>query len=184
MSCTARPAWCNYVDRHRRSNSNLRRDASRASWSDHGRKSRAGNGRSLTSEGRLVRREGLGSCRSRTGSADQSSQRQLSRAHSRAKTTPPCIFYRSCGKAITAPTFGSMPYSFDLILSLPKDDIKGDIFIRCPITGQPVPTGLHTGTVVFHTLPKIKIRMHCPACQKDHWWNCTEAWVVESTQPN
>jgi hypothetical protein len=61
-----------------------------APWSDHGCKSRAGNGQSLTSEGRLVRREGLGSCRSRTGSADQSSQRQLSRAHGRAKTGPPC----------------------------------------------------------------------------------------------
>jgi hypothetical protein len=77
-----------------------------------------------------------------------------------------------------------MPYSLDAILSLPKDDIKGDIFIRCPTTGQPVPTGLHTGTVVFDTLPKIQMRMRCPACQKDHWWNCTMAWVVESARPN
>jgi hypothetical protein len=71
-----------------------------------------------------------------------------------------------------------MPYSLDTILSLPNDAIKGDIFIRCPTTGQPIPTGLHTGTVVFDTLPKIQMRMHCPACQKDRW--CTGTWVIES----
>jgi hypothetical protein len=60
-----------------------------------------------------------------------------------------------------------MPFSLDEILPSPKDGIKGDIFIRCPTTGQPVPTGLHTGTVVFDTLPKIEMRTHCPACQKD-----------------
>ena len=59
-----------------------------------------------------------------------------------------------------------MSYSLDTILPSPKDGIKGDIFIRCPTTGQPVPTGLHTGTVVFDTLPKIEMRMHCPACQR------------------
>ena len=65
-----------------------------------------------------------------------------------------------------APTFGDMPYSLDAILPSPEDGIKGDIDIRCPTTGQPVPTGLHTGTVVFDTLPKIEMRMRCPACQK------------------
>ena len=77
-----------------------------------------------------------------------------------------------------------MSYSLDAILPSPEDGIKGDIFIRCPNTGQPVPTGLHTGTVVFDTLPKIDMRMHCPACQKYHWWDCTRAWVIESAQPS
>lgn len=44
-------------------------------------------------------------------------------------------------------------------------------------------SGLHTGTVVFDTLPKIEMRMRCPACHKNHWWNCTRAWVIESTRP-
>jgi hypothetical protein len=92
--------------------------------------------------------------------------------------------YRTCGKAVTGSTFSNMPYSLDAILPSPKHGINGDIFIRCPTTGQPVPTGLDTETVVFHTLPKIEMCMHCPACQKDHWWNCTRAWVVESTQPS
>ena len=61
--------------------------------------------------------------------------------------------------------------------------MTGDIFIRCPTTGRPVPTGLHTGTVVFDTLPNIEMRMRCPACQEDHTWNSTKAWVVESPKP-
>ena len=91
---------------------------------------------------------------------------------------------------LTHPTEGArrrsttMSYSLDAILASPEDGIKGDIFIRCPNTGQPVPTGLHTGTVVFDTLPKIDMRMHCPACQKYHWWDCTRAWVIESAQPS
>jgi hypothetical protein len=31
-----------------------------------------------------------------------------------------------------------MPYSLYAILPSPKDGIKGDIFIRCPTTGQPI----------------------------------------------
>jgi hypothetical protein len=88
---------------------------------------------------------------------------------------PALYIYRSCGQAATAPTSSNMPYSLDAILPSPKDGIEGDIFIRCPTTGQAVPTGLHTATVVFNTLPKIEMRMHCPACQKDHWWNCARA---------
>jgi hypothetical protein len=85
---------------------------------------------------------------------------------------------------VSAPAFENMPYSLDAILPPPEDGATGDIFIRCPTARQPVPTGLHTGSVVFDTLPKIQMRMHCPACQKDHWWNCTMAWVVESARPN
>jgi len=75
-----------------------------------------------------------------------------------------------------------MRYSLDAVLPSPKDVIKGDIFILCPTTGQPVPTGLHTDTVVFHTLPKVEMHMQCPACHKNHSWNRTRAWVIESTQ--
>ena len=60
---------------------------------------------------------------------------------------------QSCNR----PHIKQLPYSLDAILASPNDGIKGDIFIRCPITGQPVPTGLHT--VVFDTLPKIEMRI-------------------------
>jgi len=86
---------------------------------------------------------------------------------------------QSCNR----PHIKQLPYSLDAILASPNDGIKGDIFIRCPITGQPVPTGLHTGTVVFDTLPKIEMRMHCPACHKKHWWNCTKAWDIGTNRP-
>ena len=60
---------------------------------------------------------------------------------------------QSCNR----PHIKQLPYSLDAILASPNDGIKGDIFIRCPTPGQPVPTGLHT--VVFDTLPKIEMRI-------------------------
>jgi hypothetical protein len=77
-----------------------------------------------------------------------------------------------------------MPYSFETILPPPKDRMTGDICIRCPTTGQPVPTGLDTETVVFDALPKIDLRMQCPACGKAHIWDRTKAWVVERRKTN
>ena len=80
-----------------------------------------------------------------------------------------------------------MRYSLDAVLPSPKDVIKGDIFILCPTTGQPVPTGLHTDTVVFHTLPKVEMHMQCPACHKNHSWNrcpCSQIYrISESVHP-
>ena len=105
------------------------------------------------------------------------------RSSPHAEQAPTCIsglLQQSCNRT----HIGYMPYSLDAILPLPKDAIKGDIFILCPTTGQPVPTGLHTDTVVFHTLPKIEMRMRCPACHKNHSWNCTRAWVIESPPPS
>jgi len=78
--------------------------------------------------------------------------------------------------------FSNMPYSLETVLPTPKHDMKGDIFIRCPTTGQPVPTGLDTETVVFETLPTIDLLMRCPACQQPRVWNWTKAWIVKSAK--
>ena len=106
-----------------------------------------------------------------------------------APRRPTLYFFGCCSKAVAASTPTSMVYSLDAILSSPKAGIKRDytargldrrgseIFIQCPTTGQPIPTGLHTGTVVFDILSNIEMRMHCPACREDHTWNCTTGLV-------
>lgn len=42
-----------------------------------------------------------------------------------------------------------MPYSLETILQTPKQQMKGDLFIRCPTTGQPIPIDLHTEIVAL-----------------------------------
>ena len=148
----------------------------RAPWHDQSLEDGSRDGRSLFFAPKgPVWHQSLGSGRRRTSASRQNGINGRPHAHSRPT---------SCGTSPTAPTLGDMPYSLDAILPSPKDAIKGDIFILCPTTGKPVPTGLHTDTVVFHTLPKIEMRMRCPACQEDHTWKCTNAWVIESAPPS
>ena len=39
----------------------------------------------------------------------------------------------------------------------PENCHMSDILIYCPVTGQPVPTGLDTETVIFESLPNVEI---------------------------
>ncbi len=57
------------------------------------------------------------------------------------------------------------------------------IFINCPTTGSPVPTGLTTNAVVFHSLPPVAVPLCCPACGKMHKWKPQDAWVGHGAQP-
>ncbi len=50
--------------------------------------------------------------------------------------------------------------------------------IRCPVTGQPVTTGIETERAVLRRLPKVAARMHCPACGQEHIWNVSAAWLA------
>jgi hypothetical protein len=52
-----------------------------------------------------------------------------------------------------------------------------NIFITCPSTGIPVPTGLTTNAVVFHSLPPVAIPLCCAACGKMHKWKPQDAWI-------
>jgi hypothetical protein len=52
-----------------------------------------------------------------------------------------------------------------------------NIFINCPTTGIPVPTGLTTNAVVFHSLPAVAVPLCCPACGKMHKWKPQDAWI-------
>lgn len=58
-----------------------------------------------------------------------------------------------------------------------------NIFINCPTMGIPVPTGLSTNPVVFHSLPAVAVPLCCPACGKMHKWKPQDAWVGHGVSP-
>jgi len=51
------------------------------------------------------------------------------------------------------------------------------VLIRCPNTGEPVPTGIETEPTVFRKLPKVSSKMRCPACGEEHVWSVKSAWL-------
>ena len=57
-----------------------------------------------------------------------------------------------------------------------------NIFINCPTMGIPVPTGLTTNSVVFHSLPAVAVPLCCPACGKMHKWKPQDAWIGHGVQ--
>jgi predicted RNA-binding Zn-ribbon protein involved in translation (DUF1610 family) len=50
--------------------------------------------------------------------------------------------------------------------------------IKCPNTGLSVTTAIEIEPSVFHQLPKIASRMHCPACGNEHIWMTSSAWLA------
>src|SRR5580704_10562662 len=57
-----------------------------------------------------------------------------------------------------------------------------DIFIQCPRTGAPVPTGLKTEWVVLRSLPPVAVPLRCPACGQMHKWKPDDAWIGSAHQ--
>jgi hypothetical protein len=51
------------------------------------------------------------------------------------------------------------------------------VMIRCPVTGRAVSTAIETEPVTFRKLPTVAGRMHCPACERDHAWTISCAWL-------
>ena len=52
------------------------------------------------------------------------------------------------------------------------------VMIRCPVTGRAVSTEIETEPSVFHKLPKVSARMHCPTCGQEHVWTIGSAWLA------
>jgi hypothetical protein len=52
-----------------------------------------------------------------------------------------------------------------------------DIFVQCPRTGAPVPTGLKTEWVLLKSLHCVAVPLHCPACGQMHKWKPDDAWI-------
>ena len=55
----------------------------------------------------------------------------------------------------------------------------GMVMIKCPDTGQVVPTGIEIERITFVRLPDIEVRMNCPACGAEHLWSKRVAWLAE-----
>src|ERR1700676_629196 len=57
-----------------------------------------------------------------------------------------------------------------------------DIFVQCPRTGAPVPTGLKTEWVLLKSLPCVAVPLRCPACGQMHKWKPDDAWIGSARQ--
>jgi hypothetical protein len=53
------------------------------------------------------------------------------------------------------------------------------LMIRCPKTGQSIPTGIETDHFSFRQMPELPTRARCPVCGIDHLWWKSEAWLAE-----
>jgi hypothetical protein len=83
---------------------------------------------------------------------------------------PRITWGRSCGNpAAPLPTKGTFAV--------------GDILVRCPYKGTPVRTGLRTEWVLLHSLPRVGVPLHCPACGEMHKWFPQDAWISVGVQP-
>jgi hypothetical protein len=56
----------------------------------------------------------------------------------------------------------------------------GAVMIRCPETGQDIPTGIVTDRKSFEATPVFFARAYCPICRTEHEWFAKEAWVCEA----
>jgi hypothetical protein len=59
----------------------------------------------------------------------------------------------------------------------------GDIVVRCLRKGTPVRTGLRTEWVLLHSIPRVGVPLHCPACGELHKWFPQDAWIVPGLEP-
>ena len=57
------------------------------------------------------------------------------------------------------------------------------ILVTCPVTGETVPTGLNTDTVVFESLPVVRMPLGCSSCGRTHFWKRGQARVDREGQP-
>jgi hypothetical protein len=56
----------------------------------------------------------------------------------------------------------------------------GAVMVRCPETGQDIPTGIVADRESFKATPVFFARVHCPICRTQHEWFAQEAWVCEA----
>jgi endogenous inhibitor of DNA gyrase (YacG/DUF329 family) len=52
------------------------------------------------------------------------------------------------------------------------------VMIKCPNTGRAVSTEIETEPSVFRRLPKVRVRMICPACGQEHVFMTSSAWLA------
>ena len=55
----------------------------------------------------------------------------------------------------------------------------GMLMVKCPRTGDAIPTGILTDRESFRRSAVFFSRTSCPLCRTDHAWFAREAWVHE-----
>jgi len=56
----------------------------------------------------------------------------------------------------------------------------GRVVIRCPATGQTIPTGIEADHLKFACSPVFFADAYCPICNANHRWFARDAWVEEA----
>jgi hypothetical protein len=63
-----------------------------------------------------------------------------------------------------------------------KEAVMGMVMVKCPQTGQAIPTGIETDRESFGRSAVFFARTRCPLCRADHAWFAREAWVDEPSR--
>ena len=56
------------------------------------------------------------------------------------------------------------------------------VMIRCPSSGQAVPTGIEVEEQTFKQLPNVASGMRCSACGGHHVWQKADAWLEDASK--
>jgi hypothetical protein len=56
----------------------------------------------------------------------------------------------------------------------------GAVMIKCPVTGNPIPTGVAAEREAFARTPVFMARCYCRHCLTEHEWFAQDAWVEEA----
>jgi hypothetical protein len=63
-----------------------------------------------------------------------------------------------------------------------REAVMGMVMVKCPQTGQAIPTGIETDRESFARSAVFFARTRCPLCRADHAWFAREAWVDEPSR--
>jgi hypothetical protein len=57
------------------------------------------------------------------------------------------------------------------------------IVTQCPVTGQPIETGIEIDEASFALLPDFVGKIFCSHCHAEHEWSKQTASVIDNEQP-
>ena len=57
------------------------------------------------------------------------------------------------------------------------------IMTACPVTGQPIDTGVEIDDASFTRLPTFVGSVFCAHCGTTHEWTKDKAWIVDGDKP-
>jgi len=57
------------------------------------------------------------------------------------------------------------------------------VFTTCPVSGQPIDTGIDIDDASFARLPDFVGKIFCPHCGTEHEWSKDNARVVDGETP-